>query len=165
MATHSSILAWRIPWTEEPGAIVRHDWAANTFAFHQVLWWIQLLNISVNKPVDSFWYLWLYFFFPYKCQSLCWSDNILVFILLKTFDSYFKAFNLNIAFVHSLSSFHCSHFLGSFRVTSHSHYFIYHLSTSVISFGFLGSYFWFQLTFPLRCHKVNLNPNLNSFSD
>ena len=33
MATHSSILAWRIPWTEEPGKLqsmvsqrVRHDW-------------------------------------------------------------------------------------------------------------------------------------------
>ena len=32
MATHSSILAWRIPWTEEPGGIqsmgsprIRHD--------------------------------------------------------------------------------------------------------------------------------------------
>ena len=32
MATHSSILAWRIPWTEEPGSLqsmglqrVRHD--------------------------------------------------------------------------------------------------------------------------------------------
>ena len=26
MATHSSILAWRIPWTEEPGGPgVRHD--------------------------------------------------------------------------------------------------------------------------------------------
>jgi len=34
MATHSSILAWRIPWTEKPGTLpigsqkVRHDWAA-----------------------------------------------------------------------------------------------------------------------------------------
>ena len=34
MATHSSILAWKIPWTEEPGGLqstgskgVRHDWA------------------------------------------------------------------------------------------------------------------------------------------
>ena len=33
MATHSSILAWEIPWTEEPGRLysmgsyrVRHDW-------------------------------------------------------------------------------------------------------------------------------------------
>ena len=36
MATHSAILAWSIPWTEEPGAPqsmglqrVRHDWANN----------------------------------------------------------------------------------------------------------------------------------------
>ena len=34
MATHSSILAWKIPWTEEPGRLqslgllgVRHDWS------------------------------------------------------------------------------------------------------------------------------------------
>ena len=38
MATHSSILASRIPWTEEPGGLqsmeshrVGHDWATNTF--------------------------------------------------------------------------------------------------------------------------------------
>ena len=37
MATYSSILAWRIPWTEEPGGLqsmgsqrVRHDRATNT---------------------------------------------------------------------------------------------------------------------------------------
>ena len=37
-ATHSSILAWRIPWTEEPGRLqskelqrVGHNWASNTF--------------------------------------------------------------------------------------------------------------------------------------
>ena len=37
MATHSSILAWKISWTEEPGGMqsmgsqrVGHDWAANT---------------------------------------------------------------------------------------------------------------------------------------
>ena len=37
MATHSSILAWRIPWTEEPGRLqsmglqrVGHDWATFT---------------------------------------------------------------------------------------------------------------------------------------
>ena len=40
IATHSSILAWRIPWTEEPGRLqsiglqrVRPDRAANTFTF------------------------------------------------------------------------------------------------------------------------------------
>ena len=37
MATHSSILAWRIPWTEELGGLqsmglqrVAHNWATNT---------------------------------------------------------------------------------------------------------------------------------------
>ena len=40
MTTHSSILAWRIPWIEEPCGIqsmrlqrVGHDWATNTFTF------------------------------------------------------------------------------------------------------------------------------------
>ena len=38
MATDSSVLAWRIPWTEEPGELqsiqlerVGHDWLTNTF--------------------------------------------------------------------------------------------------------------------------------------
>ena len=38
MATHSTILAWRISWTEEPGGLqsvgsqrIGHDWATNTF--------------------------------------------------------------------------------------------------------------------------------------
>ena len=26
MATHSSILAWRIPWTEEPGGLPSIEW-------------------------------------------------------------------------------------------------------------------------------------------
>ena len=40
MATHSSILAWRIPWTEEPGRLqsmgsqrARHDWAISLSFF------------------------------------------------------------------------------------------------------------------------------------
>ena len=39
MATHSSILAWEILWTEEPGGLqslgsqrVGHDWVANTYS-------------------------------------------------------------------------------------------------------------------------------------
>ena len=41
MATHCSILAWRTPWTEEPGGLqpmgsqrVRHDSSTNAFTFH-----------------------------------------------------------------------------------------------------------------------------------
>ena len=50
MATHSSILAWRIPWTEEPGGLqsmesqtAGHDWATNhtltlVITTHSQLW-------------------------------------------------------------------------------------------------------------------------------
>ena len=41
MAPHSSILAWKIPWTEEPGRLesmgsqrVGHDWATSLSLFH-----------------------------------------------------------------------------------------------------------------------------------
>ena len=56
MATHSSILAWRIPWTEEPSGLqsmglqrVRHDWsdlamADGVWSFHMpskyLVWWV-----------------------------------------------------------------------------------------------------------------------------
>ena len=40
MATHSSVLPWRIPWTEETGRLqsmglqrVRQDWITNTLIF------------------------------------------------------------------------------------------------------------------------------------
>ena len=44
MATHSNILAWRIPWTEEPGRLkfmgsqrVGHDWVASLWVTPRVL--------------------------------------------------------------------------------------------------------------------------------
>ena len=30
MATHSSVLAWRIPWTEEPGGLQSMGWQSQT---------------------------------------------------------------------------------------------------------------------------------------
>ena len=45
MATHSSILAWRITWTQEPGGLlsmalqrVGHNWAINSFTFNVNRW-------------------------------------------------------------------------------------------------------------------------------
>ena len=45
MATHSSILAWKIPWTEDPGRLqimgsqrVKHNWVTNTFSFTSTLY-------------------------------------------------------------------------------------------------------------------------------
>ena len=45
MATHSSILAWRIPWTEEPGRLqsmglqrIGHDWATKSVHSSVLAW-------------------------------------------------------------------------------------------------------------------------------
>ena len=61
-ATHSSILAWRIPWTEVPGGLqsvgsqrVRHDWATNTHA-HNLYEWDAFIPIrQMTWHVTSFW--------------------------------------------------------------------------------------------------------------
>ena len=52
MATHSSILAWETPWTEEPGRLqsigsqrVRYEWATNTFIFILEL----IANLHIGK--------------------------------------------------------------------------------------------------------------------
>ena len=41
MATHSRILDWRIPWTEEPGRLirVRHAWATDQLIMHTPYRW------------------------------------------------------------------------------------------------------------------------------
>ena len=63
VATHSSILAWRIPWTEEPGGLqslgsqrVGHDWVTSTFTFAP----LQLTHRSPNPQCNDIrrWGLW-----------------------------------------------------------------------------------------------------------
>ena len=54
MATHSRILAWRIPWTKEPGGLqytgmqrVGRDWATNTltFSLYTPIWYFNLETV------------------------------------------------------------------------------------------------------------------------
>ena len=57
-ATHSRILAWRMPWTEEPGGLqsigsqrVGHNWVTNTF---MVMWWTSHVALVVrNLPANA----------------------------------------------------------------------------------------------------------------
>ena len=49
MATHSSILAWRVPWAEEPDGLqsmgsqrVGHNWATSTFPFTRPVWLVSI---------------------------------------------------------------------------------------------------------------------------
>ena len=51
MATHSSILAWKIPWTEEPSKLqsmgsqrVGHDWATSLHWMLSCSWWFTCLS-------------------------------------------------------------------------------------------------------------------------
>ena len=58
MATHSSILAWRIPWAEEPGKLqsmglkrVGHDWVTLTFTI--IFTWSVTSPSAPSQPLSS----------------------------------------------------------------------------------------------------------------
>ena len=65
MVTHSSILAWKIPWTEEPGKLqcrglqrLRHDWATKHIAYvHIFIYQSQVycttMNCDPNKYMED----------------------------------------------------------------------------------------------------------------
>ena len=70
MATHSSILAWKISWTEEPGGLqsmgsqrVRHDWVTNT---------LRILYVYPGYKGDTnpFSDMWFANVFSYSVDSL-----------------------------------------------------------------------------------------------
>ena len=67
MTTHSSILAWRIPWTEELGELqsmrsqrVGQKWVTNTFTFNKAILYNEQCNIN------------LYTYITHHCQTSCW---------------------------------------------------------------------------------------------
>ena len=56
-ATHSSILAWRIPWAEEPGRLpsmgsqrVGHDWS-NSAPMHACMGGCESTSVNMNQPL------------------------------------------------------------------------------------------------------------------
>ena len=60
MAPHSSTLAWKIPWTEEPGRLqsigshrVRHDWATSLLRFTFMHWRRKWQPTPVFLPGES----------------------------------------------------------------------------------------------------------------
>ena len=70
MATHSSTLAWKIPWTEKPGRLqsmgsqrVEHNWATS-FSFPFFLVTVYIIHIKcmfINVKCSSIWcfgYIW-----------------------------------------------------------------------------------------------------------
>jgi len=62
MATHSSIFAWEIPWTEEPGGLqsigsqrVGHDWSDLACTHKDFLIFCGLLGKSVESLLSGWW--------------------------------------------------------------------------------------------------------------
>ena len=83
MAPHSSILAWRIPWTEEPGGLlsmgshrVRHDWSdlAHTHArTHYRAWSIRTGTVSTDTVCVILFHLGDLPVHTLYCISIGWS--------------------------------------------------------------------------------------------
>ena len=76
MATHSSILAWENPWTEEPGGLqsrdcqwVRRDWATNTFMFTVDLQCCANLHCTAKWLTHTHTYSFLKIFFSNMFHS------------------------------------------------------------------------------------------------
>ena len=99
VATHSSILAWRIPWTEKPGGLqsmgsqrAGHDWVTDTFKvwlYHAFNWKGDIRKKTKTKTQDIV---------SYKKHSLDldWLDwmQIVLVIYIKLavqLDSYLEA--------------------------------------------------------------------------
>ena len=74
MATHSSILAWRILWTEEPGELqsielqrIKHDWATNT-SLHFILYKVRV-DIHISQIGKYFYQHHLFKILHFPTQS------------------------------------------------------------------------------------------------
>ena len=96
MATHSNILAWEIPWTEEPVGLqsmglqrIRHDRATNTCTFSPILSLTKerraLLKVNLQKPFESSVTIILY---PIL-GKIVKSYNLTVTLEWRSFDSIF----------------------------------------------------------------------------
>ena len=95
MAFHSSVLAWRVLWTEKPGGLqsmgsprvrVRHDWATNTHIFlelnprliykrlgNHIQCLLLFLDLDMFFPICN---MFLVFFPLMKSASLRWTQRI-----------------------------------------------------------------------------------------
>ena len=102
MATHSNILAWRIPWTKEPGGLqstgwqrVRHNWndlasrhCHSTYTVYFVFWFLPIRNS------DGYWlettssFLLMSFMLSSISQSTVADSCLLLPLLLVSVSSH-----------------------------------------------------------------------------
>ena len=118
MATHSSSLAWRVPWTEEPGGLqslrshrVRHDWSDSATAANPH-WHHDRSKSTVNLGVHSW------------CSVFCAKWHVSITLVLQ---SIFTALKILYALpIHSFCPppppqpliFYCFHSFDFSRMSS-----------------------------------------------
>ena len=80
MATHSSILAWKIPWTEDPGRLqsmglqrVRHDWATSLH-FTGIHTFVLYVCVSISALQVRYLYHFSRFHIYVIIYDICFSD-------------------------------------------------------------------------------------------
>ena len=109
MATHSSVLAWRIPGTGEPGGLpsmgshrVRHDWsdlaAAAAWTSYYVLSSIKQLTFYFPEASYIFWRLYKNCIYTSLCVLNSVALNVFSWTALKTkrWMCYLKTFYINL---------------------------------------------------------------------
>ena len=101
MAISSSILAWKIPWTVEPGGLqsvglqrVGHDWGTNTFTLSDNCLSLTLLACSFS------WWKFLYLKkygtnVPFFCILFYFLNNILISWTFLYIINYYSSQNFN----------------------------------------------------------------------
>ena len=101
MATYSSILAWRIPWIEEPGRLqstgsqrVGHDWGTSLSLSQRTLYLVQVFMDQKAKEVcfcvytDPYIYVYIY-----VCMYI-YMHTTYTHMCKHTYMSFFKTNNL-----------------------------------------------------------------------
>jgi len=160
MATHSSVLAWRIPGTGEPGGLlsmgshrVGHDWRNLAAAAVGVQWY---LIFNFNKVISSSlssWIMLLMLFLkgPSRFSSILSSRSFIVLpfvIYIYVYDLFWV--NL-VNIVKFVSRFCCCCMFGCFSTIFWRDYLwsIYCICYFVKSQStvFKWSYFWFSVLF------------------
>ena len=150
MATHSSILAWKIPWTKEPDGLqsrgsqrIIHDWA--NIQNYILLWpgiWLLFINVPImwgkSALILFIGYLSIYLsnlcvsVCIYKCVCLC----IYIFIYVLNWALHLYYSNILIRFF-GMASYH--------SYTTHAFFFLPTHAFRLFSFCYLPRKFFFLM--------------------
>ena len=137
-STHSSILAWRIPWTEEPGRLkgsqrVRHDWSDVAAA----------ATILIARII---------LFSTWTLVTLQNKNQILWLQILSSFSQSFRFIGSYYS-THSLTQVLC---LTDYREASWQLLLLIMISAATLSTVWSRQYFW------RMCDRIHLHPRAGS---